>query len=77
MIRIVLVDDHTLVRTGLRMIIDGQRDMEVVAEADDGEPGLESRTGRRLVYAARRSRLVQRAGPHGCRARDGMDDVPG
>jgi DNA-binding NarL/FixJ family response regulator len=40
MIRIVLVDDHTLVRTGLRMIIDGQRDMEVVAEADDGEPGL-------------------------------------
>ena len=40
MIRIVLVDDHTLVRTGLRLIIDKQPDMEVIAEAEDGEPGL-------------------------------------
>jgi DNA-binding NarL/FixJ family response regulator len=40
MIRIVLVDDHTLMRAGLRMIIDKQSDMEVVAEAEDGEPGL-------------------------------------
>jgi two-component system invasion response regulator UvrY len=40
MIRIVLVDDHTLLRAGLRMIIDKQPDMEVVAEADDGDPGL-------------------------------------
>jgi len=40
MIRIVLVDDHTLLRAGLRMIIDKQPDMEVIAEADDGEPGL-------------------------------------
>lgn len=42
MIRIVLVDDHTLVRTGLRLIIDKQPDMEVIAEAEDGEPGLAS-----------------------------------
>ena len=42
MIRIVLVDDHTLVRTGLRLIIDKQPDMEVIAEADDGAPGLAS-----------------------------------
>lgn len=40
MIRIVLIDDHTLMRAGLRLIIDKQPDMEVVAEADDGEPGL-------------------------------------
>ena len=40
MIRIVLIDDHTLVRTGLRMIMDKQADMEVVAEADNGETGL-------------------------------------
>ena len=39
-IRIVLVDDHTLVRTGLRLIIDKQSDMEIVAEAGDGETGL-------------------------------------
>jgi DNA-binding NarL/FixJ family response regulator len=40
MIRIVLVDDHTLVRTGLRLIIDKQPDMEVVGEAEDGESGF-------------------------------------
>ena len=40
MIRIVLIDDHTLMRTGLRMILDKQLDMEVVGEAEDGEPGL-------------------------------------
>jgi len=40
MIRIVLIDDHTLMRTGLRMILDKQPDMEVVAEAEDGEPGI-------------------------------------
>jgi len=40
MIRIVLVDDHTLMRAGLRLIIDRQPDMEIVAEADDGESGL-------------------------------------
>jgi two-component system, NarL family, invasion response regulator UvrY len=40
MIRIVLIDDHTLMRAGLRLIIDKQPDMDVIAEADDGEPGL-------------------------------------
>jgi len=40
MIHIVLVDDHTLVRTGLRLIIDKEPDMRIVAEADDGESGL-------------------------------------
>ena len=40
MIRIVLVDDHTLMRTGLRMILEKQPDMQVVGEADNGERGL-------------------------------------
>ena len=40
MIRIVLIDDHTLVRAGLRLIIDRQPDMEVVGEAEDGESGI-------------------------------------
>ncbi|HEY0890447.1 MAG TPA: response regulator transcription factor [Nocardioides sp.] len=38
MIRIVLVDDHPVVRFGLRSLIDGQEDLSVVGEAD----GLES-----------------------------------
>lgn len=40
MIRIVLVDDHALVRTGLRLILEKQADMEVAGEAEDGERGL-------------------------------------
>ena len=40
MIRIVLIDDHTLMRTGLRLIVDKQPDMEIIAEAEDGEPGI-------------------------------------
>jgi len=40
MIRIVLIDDHGLMRTGLRMILEKQSDMEIVGEAEDGERGL-------------------------------------
>jgi two-component system invasion response regulator UvrY len=37
MIKIVLVDDHDLVRTGIRRIIEDVIDFSVVAEAKDGE----------------------------------------
>ncbi len=40
MIRIVLVDDHELVRTGFRMILAREKDFEIVGEASDGEAGL-------------------------------------
>jgi len=40
-IRIVLVDDQELLRTGFRMILDAQNDMEVVGEAGDGVAALE------------------------------------
>lgn len=41
MIRLLLVDDHHLVRSGLRRLLDEQRDFEVVAEAGTGEEALE------------------------------------
>ena len=41
MIRIVLVDDQELLRTGFRMILDAQQDMSVVGEAADGLAALE------------------------------------
>ena len=36
-IRIVLADDHAVVRSGLRMVLDSESDFEVVAEAGDVE----------------------------------------
>jgi len=36
-IRIVLADDHAVVRSGLRMLLDSEGDFEVVAEASDVE----------------------------------------
>jgi two-component system response regulator NreC len=39
-IRIVIVDDHTVVRAGLRLLLEREEDMEVVAEAGDAEAGV-------------------------------------
>jgi two-component system response regulator NreC len=36
-IRVVVADDHPVVRTGLRTVLAGQTDLEVVGEAADGE----------------------------------------
>ena len=40
MIRVLLVDDQALVRAGFRALLDAQDDIEVVAEADDGEQAV-------------------------------------
>jgi two-component system NarL family response regulator len=39
-IRVLIVDDHRVVRVGLRAIIDAEPDMEVVAEAADGPSAI-------------------------------------
>ena len=39
-IRIILADDHCVLRDGLRALIEGQPDMEVVGEAADGQAVL-------------------------------------
>jgi DNA-binding NarL/FixJ family response regulator len=44
-IRILLVDDHAVVRTGLRLLLDGEKDLEAVAEAG---------TARDAVFEARK-----------------------
>lgn len=41
MLRLLLADDHGIVRAGVRMLIDRQEDMRVVAEADDGIEAVE------------------------------------
>lgn len=40
-LKVVLVDDHETVRTGLRVILNAQGDIEVIGEAGDGRGALE------------------------------------
>jgi two-component system response regulator NreC len=46
-IRVLIADDHAILRSGLKMLINAQVDMEVVSEAPDGD---------RAVQAARETR---------------------
>ena len=39
-VRIVIADDHPVLRRGLRQVIEGDPKLKVVAEAEDGEAAL-------------------------------------
>ena len=41
-IRVLLVDDHALARTGFRMVLDAEPDIEVVGEAANGTQAIHS-----------------------------------
>jgi two-component system response regulator NreC len=41
-VRVLIVDDHAIVRDGVRMILEAQPDIEVVGEASDGREALEA-----------------------------------
>lgn len=41
-IKVLVADDHAILRSGLRMLIDAQPDMSVVAEAQDGDEAIEA-----------------------------------
>ena len=43
--RILLADDHAMVRRGLRLVLDSEPDLEVVAEAGDGAEAVEKALG--------------------------------
>ena len=40
-LRILLADDHVTVRRGLKLLVDAERDMEVVGEAGDGNEAVQ------------------------------------
>lgn len=42
MIRVVVADDHAVVREGLMLLVDGQPDLHVVATVDSGEAAVEA-----------------------------------
>jgi DNA-binding NarL/FixJ family response regulator len=39
-VRVLIVDDHPVVRTGLRGMLEGQPNLEIVGEAEDGEEAV-------------------------------------
>ena len=48
-LRILLADDHETVREGLKVILNAQPDMEVVAEASDGNAAISKLRPSRLT----------------------------
>jgi two-component system response regulator NreC len=40
-IRLLLVDDHAVVRSGLRMLLENENDLEIIGEASSGLQGLQ------------------------------------
>ena len=67
--RIVLVDDHVLVRSGMKALLDAQPDLEVTGEAGNGAEGVE------LALAAPSRRGAD--GPRDARARRDRGDAGG
>jgi DNA-binding NarL/FixJ family response regulator len=49
--RILVADDHPIVRSGLRKVLDAQPDLEVVAEAADGVEAVEKALGEQVDLA--------------------------
>ena len=41
MIRVLIAEDHTIVRKGLRSLLDAEPGIEVIAEAEDGREAVE------------------------------------
>ena len=54
MIRVLLVDDQPLIRSGFRALLDAEDDIEVVAEAADGREGADTGPGTPARRRARR-----------------------
>lgn len=52
MIRVMLADDHEVVRVGFRMILEQDPDVRVVAEAADGAQGFTHRGARETGHPA-------------------------
>jgi DNA-binding NarL/FixJ family response regulator len=60
--RILLADDHAVVRRGLRMVLDSAPDLEVVAEAADGVEAVERGLRERLDLAVLDVAMPRRTG---------------
>lgn len=76
LIRVVLVDDQELVRTGFRMILDAEPDIEVVGEAGDGEAALAAVAETRPDVVLMDVRMPRMDGIESTRLLGGMESPP-
>jgi DNA-binding NarL/FixJ family response regulator len=75
-IRVALVDDQQLVRTGFRMMLDAQSDMRVVAEAGDGAAAIEALRAHRADVVLMDVRMPRMDGVEACRRICAAADAP-
>jgi DNA-binding NarL/FixJ family response regulator len=65
--RILLADDHAVVRHGLRMVLDAQPDLDVVAEAGDGLEAVDAALAQELDLAVIDIAMPRMTGLHAAR----------
>lgn len=76
MIRVLIADDHGVVRSGLTLLIDRQVDMEVAAEAEDGIEAVERALQARPDVAVLDVSMPRLTGLHAARQiRDHDQDI--
>jgi two-component system response regulator DevR len=66
-VRILLCDDHELVRLGLRRLLEAESDLEVVAEAGDAQAAIDAVAEHRPEVVVMDVRMPGRSGIEACR----------
>ena len=67
-IRVLVVDDQSMVRAGFRMLLSGQDDIEVVAEASDGTEAVDKAAEHTPDIVLMDVRMPRRGGIDACTA---------
>jgi two-component system, NarL family, response regulator DevR len=67
-LRIMLVDDHEVVRQGLKALLEAEEDLEVVAEADSGRSALDTARIHKPQVVVMDVRMPDGGGVEACRA---------
>lgn len=68
MLRVMLVDDHEIVRQGLRALLEAEGDIEIVAEADSGLSAVDMASAHQPDVIVMDVRMPEGSGVDACRA---------